>query len=69
MAAEVPDEVVEEFALIAPYEDLVTRLAARFGGISDSLSVAMPQTMPRGRARELLQDVQRIASPFRGFSV
>ncbi|MDG2304928.1 MAG: TIGR03617 family F420-dependent LLM class oxidoreductase [Candidatus Binatia bacterium] len=67
MAAEVPDEVLDTFAVIAPYDDLVGKLRDRFGGITDSITLGTPTDIPEGPARELLQDVQRIESPFRGF--
>lgn len=67
MAAEVPDEVLETFAVVATYDDLVKKLDDRFGGITDSITLGFPRGVPEGEARELLQDVRRIDSPFQGF--
>lgn len=67
MAAEVPDEVLETFAVIAPYESLAAKLEERFGGRTDSITLGMPRDIPEGEARELIQDVRRIPCPFEGF--
>lgn len=67
MAAEVPDEVLDAFAVVATYDDLVEKLEERFGGRVDSIALAPPRGIPEGEVRELLQDVRRIRTPFRGF--
>ena len=67
MAAEVPDEVLETFAVVATYDDLAKKLDERFGGITDSTTMAFPDSVPEGEAREIIQDIRRIDSPFKGF--
>ncbi len=67
MAAEVPDDVLDTFAVTAPYPDLARKIEERFGGVTDSLTLGTPTDIPEGPARELLQDIQRIESRFKGF--
>ena len=68
MAAQVPDEVLEEFAVIATYDNLVSKLTERFGGQTDSMTLPMPEGIPETEARELIQDIRHIDSPFRLFA-
>ena len=67
MAAEVSDEVLDTFAVTASYSDLATRVEERFGGVTDSLTLGLGTDVSEGAARGLLQDLQRIETPFRGF--
>ena len=67
MAAEIPDEVVETFSVVATYDELAKKMEERFGGITDSTTIEMPRDIPQGEARELIQDLRRIPSPFVGF--
>jgi len=66
MAAEVPDEVLHEFAAVGTYDELPAAIERRFGGLVDTIALDIHPGTPSGRARELLQDVKRIASPFEG---
>lgn len=67
MAAEVPDDVLDTFCVTASYPELASKVEARFGGLTDSLTLGTPTGIPEGEARELIQDVRRIESPFTGF--
>src|SRR5690606_30059089 len=67
MAAQVPDEVVHEFAAVAPYDGLVAAVEKRFGGLVDSIALGFPDDTPEGLARELVQDLRRIPHEFAGF--
>jgi probable F420-dependent oxidoreductase len=67
MAAQVSDEVLEEFAVIATYDNLVSKLTERFGGQTDCITLPMPQGIPDDEARGLIQDIKRINSPFKSF--
>ncbi|MCC6215907.1 MAG: TIGR03617 family F420-dependent LLM class oxidoreductase [Polyangiaceae bacterium] len=42
MASRVPDEVLDEFVVCAPYEELAPAVAQRFGGRTDSLELLLP---------------------------
>ncbi|GIS90063.1 MAG: hypothetical protein CM1200mP20_01040 [Pseudomonadota bacterium] len=68
MAAEVPDEVLETFAVVAPYDALPEKLAQRYAGHSDSLTLDLPEELPDGEVRELLQDIRAIGRTFQGYA-
>jgi probable F420-dependent oxidoreductase len=67
MAAQVPDEVLEVFAAIGPYDRIAGEIERRFGGLADAIALSFPDGTPPGLAREVVQDVRRIPSAFRGF--
>jgi probable F420-dependent oxidoreductase len=68
MAAEVSDDLVDLFAAIGRHDQIAAEVEKQFGGlmdaVADSASYDMPGTMPA----DAIQDIQRIATPFRGFS-
>ncbi len=67
MAAQVPDDVVREFAAVGPYDRIAGEIEKRFGGLSDAIALAFPDDTPPGLAREVVADVKRIPTAFRGF--
>jgi len=64
MAAEVPDEVVDIFAACGTYDQIASAIAARFGGLADSIEMSFPLGTPAGLQRELLADIRRIPQIF-----
>ena len=67
MAAEVPDDVVRTFAAVGTHDEIVAAIEQRFGGLVDTVGIDFDADTPAERARELIQDVQRIPSRFEGF--
>lgn len=67
MAAEVPDDVVHEFAVVCPYDRLEKEVEKRFGGLADAVAIQFPDDAPPAQLREVVQDVQRVGARFRGF--
>jgi probable F420-dependent oxidoreductase len=67
MAAEVPDDVLHEFAAVAPYDQLVGAVEKRFGGLVDSIAIGFPDDTPEGLARDVIEDLRRIPQAFAGF--
>jgi probable F420-dependent oxidoreductase len=67
MAAQVPDEVVHEFAATAPYRELKGAVEKRFGGLVDSIALGFADDLPAGAAREVLADLRAIPHTFQGF--
>ena len=67
MAAQVPDEVVHEFTATAPYSELKQAVEKRFGGLVDSIAFGVPDDVPTGLARELVDDLRAIPQTFQGF--
>lgn len=67
MAAEISDDVVHLFAAVGTHDNIAGAIEKRFGGISDSVSaIAAPDAEP-GLTPDLIQDLQRIETPFAGF--
>ncbi len=68
MAAEVPDEVLDQFGVFATYDELPSAIEARFGGLSDTVEFGFePDTSPE-QAREIIEHVHGIDSHFRGLA-
>ena len=68
MAAEIPDEVLEEFVAVAPHDTLVDAISARFAGLSDAIAIDVGPGTPTGLASELMSEIQAIPSEFERFS-
>lgn len=67
MAARVSDDLVHEFAVIAPYGELASAVEKRFGGLVDAIAPVFPEDAPDGALREVMQDLQRVPRAFEGF--
>ena len=67
MAKEVPDDVVRTFAAVGTYSEISKAIAARFGGVTDSVALGFPGSTAPGLVREIVQDVRRIPCAFRSF--
>ena len=68
MPAEVSDDVVRLFAASGTYRDIAQAIAARFGGLANSIEINFPAGTPPGLQRELLADIRRIPHLFEGFA-
>jgi probable F420-dependent oxidoreductase len=64
MAAEVPDDVVDEFGVFATYDDLPKAIEARFGGISDTVELSFDDETDPDHARSIIERVHQIGSRF-----
>jgi probable F420-dependent oxidoreductase len=66
MTKEIPDDVVQLFCAVGDYTVIAGEIEKRFGGLSDTVSARMAAAQdgdhewPSG----LVQDIQRIATPF-----
>lgn len=67
MTREVSDDVVHLFAAVGRHDELAAAMQARFGGLVDTVSAGTPVDEPGGLPRDLIQDIQRIETPFQGF--
>jgi len=67
MAAEVPDEVVHLFAAVGQHSEIAAAIEQRFGGISDAISETLPVADKPGLPSGLIQDIQRLETPFKTF--
>jgi probable F420-dependent oxidoreductase len=68
MAAEISDDVVQQFAACATYREIGGAIEARYGGLADAIDLNFPADAPHGLQRELVTDIHRIAHQFAGFS-
>ncbi len=68
MAREVSDDVVQLFAAVGTYPNIAGAIEQRLGGFADVVWMDFPKATPDGLKRELIQDIQRIPSPFQGWS-
>ena len=64
MAAQIPDEVLELFAIVGTHDVVADKIAKRYGGLADALSLFIPTDTEPGPLAEVIQDVKRIATPF-----
>ncbi|MBX9702224.1 MAG: TIGR03617 family F420-dependent LLM class oxidoreductase [Acetobacteraceae bacterium] len=67
MAALIPDEVLALFAAVGPYDSIAERIAERFGGLVDTVSIPFPADADPGAVRAVVRAVQAIPARFTGF--
>jgi probable F420-dependent oxidoreductase len=68
MPALVADDVVRLFAVCAPYCDIAGAIAARFGGLADTIELNFLASAPPGLQHELIADIRRLPHTFTGFA-
>ena len=64
MAAEISDDVLELFATVGTYDEIGSKIANRYKGLADSLSLFVPTDTKPGPLGEVLQDIQKIPTQF-----
>lgn len=67
MAAMVPDEVLDLFAVRATYDRLADAVADRFGGIADAVSIDFLPEDDSTTRRKVVDGLKRIPKSFEGF--
>jgi probable F420-dependent oxidoreductase len=67
MAKEVPDDVVNLFAAVGRYDQIVKAIEERFGGLTDALNARANPKQPGRLPIDLVQDIRRIPHAFRCF--
>jgi probable F420-dependent oxidoreductase len=68
MGAEVPDEVLDEFCVYATYDEIPAAIEMRFGGISDTVELAVENDTELDVAEELLSRVRAIPGAFEAYA-
>ncbi len=68
MAAEVSDEVLRHFAAVGTHDEIVARVAERFGGLVDQVMAMPAPGADPALGPDLLQDLRAVGSPFQGFA-
>jgi len=67
MTKEVSDDVVHLFAAVGRHDELKSAMEVRFGGLVDTVSAGTPVDDPGGLPADLIQEIQSIETPFKGF--
>ena len=67
IAAEVPDDLLHLFAAIGRYDELAAAVETRFGGYADVVYASTSEDIRPDLPPDLIQDLQRIPSPFQSF--
>ncbi len=68
MAALISDDVLEMFATVATYDTLPDAIEKRYGGLADTLSLFIPPHTDPRPLKGVMQDIQRIPTPFKGYA-
>jgi probable F420-dependent oxidoreductase len=68
MAAQVPDDVLDLFVARATYDELPAAIAARYGGIIDTVSIEFAEGTSAATRRTTIEAIQQIPNTFEGFS-
>lgn len=64
----IPDEVLQLFAAVGNYDQIAERVAARFGGVVDTVTIPFPEGAPPAAVRQVVREVQAIPAAFTGFA-
>jgi hypothetical protein len=67
IASEVSDDVLRLFAAIGRFDELAGLVDARFGGCTDMIYASTSSDIRPAIPPGVLQDIQRIETPFAGF--
>ena len=65
LAGEVSDDVVNLFGAVGTYDTISGAIEERFKG-ADSIRLNFPEGTEAGFKREIVQDLQRIETPYKG---
>jgi probable F420-dependent oxidoreductase len=68
MTAEVPDDVVHLFCAAGRHDEIKAAVERRFGGISDAVFASMASTTPSDLPPDVIQDIRRIPTTFKGYA-
>lgn len=68
MPKEVSDDVVELFTVHGTHKDLAGAIEKRLGGLVDAIYANLKNDEAPDFPSDLIQDIQRIPTPFRGYS-
>ena len=68
MAALIPDDVIDLFAVVADYANLPRAIEARYGGLADTVSLQFSADDDADELGEMVRAIQRIPTPFQGYA-
>lgn len=64
LAAEIPDDLLHEFAAIGRHDEIAARIETRFADFADTVSDSASSAMAGDLPTDLIQDIRRIKTPF-----
>ena len=64
MPAQVPDDVLDEFCVAVPYDDLPRAVEARFGGVSDTVELQLGNDVDPDQVSEGLERIRGLPQSF-----
>ena len=67
MTKKIDDDVVRLFAAVGTYENISNEIKNHFGNLVDSIYVGMLPTGDQNIGPDLLQEIQKINTEFKGF--
>jgi probable F420-dependent oxidoreductase len=67
MAAEISDDVVRLFAVVATHRELARELERRFAGVTDAVTLSGGYGVHQDIPPDLIQDIRKIPTAFAGF--
>lgn len=68
MTAEVPEDVARMFAAVGRHDEIAQAIAERFGGLSDGINTSSSSEILGDLPPDLIQDIQRIDTPFQNYA-
>ena len=68
MAGRVPDDLVHLFAAVGTHKEIASKIAERFGGLSDAINLRADSSSVGGDTPpDVIQEIKRIPTPFQGY--
>ena len=68
MPAAVPEDVLGLFAAIGTHDEIVDKIAARFGGVADTIFASVSYEKPADLPPAVIAAIQRIPTSFEGYA-
>ncbi len=68
MAAQIPDDVIDLFAVVGTYDTIVPKLAERYGGLADTISIQFAPDDDPDQLAETVRAIQAIPNPFERYA-
>lgn len=67
MTAAISDDVVHLFAAVGTHKEIAKAIEEHFGGLSDCISASPNSAVPADLPPDLIQDIRKIPTSFKGF--
>ncbi len=68
MASRVSDDLVHLFAAVGTHKEIASKIAERFGGLSDAINLRADSSSVGGDTPpDVIQEIKRIPTPFQGY--